>query len=233
MTENQQTPYSSSSFPTIAPRKRLGVKSITSFFQRFIPGRSPVASAAPAPITAYRTPTGATRPASARAGAVSGIAHPAMTHPDRENPLPSDLSGDDYARALLDAQRSSARLGEWNRYRTLRMRLAQHKYAGGKYRESLELLMDIWYLDLNGPRDINRLHGAQLGTEAPGFDPRLGQVSTTVQRKVRRIANILNLSMDEMQAIFFAVAGPSYRAYHLPLPPREAWFKIGSGLLAS
>jgi hypothetical protein len=203
------------------------VNSISSFFQRIASALTPAPPVppAPAPVTAYRQ---------ARTSAVSGIAHPAMTlPPDRENPLPADLSGDEYARALLEAQRSSARLGEWNRYRTLRMRLAQHKYAGGRYREALELLMDVWYLDLNGPRDINRLHGAQLGTEAPGFDPRLGQVSTTVQRKVRRIANILNMSMDEMQVIFFAVAGPTHRAYHLPLPPREAWFKIGSGLLPS
>lgn len=201
------------------------MKSISSFFQRVASVLVPAPPTAPAPVTNYRQ---------VRSSVVSGIAHPAMTTPpDRENPLPSDLYGDDYARALLEAQRASARLGEWNRYRTLRMRLAQHKYAGGKYREALELLMDVWYLDLNGPRDINRLNGAQLGTESPGFDPRLGQVSTTVQRKVRRIANILNLSMDETQAIFFAVAGPTYRAYHLPLPPREAWFKIGSGLLMS
>lgn len=124
-----------------------------------------------------------------------------------------------------------ARGGQWLRYRDSHAAMADALLRRGRELEALEHLLEVWYVDLNGPRNAVPPREALLATEAPRFNPALGATRVQVRRQVRRLITQLDLDVDDVQVLFFATTSTTYRRYELPLSPSRAWPAVGAQLL--
>lgn len=101
----------------------------------------------------------------------------------------------------------------------------------GRRLEALEQLLEVWYVDLNGPRNALPPREALLATEAPPLNPARGATQMQVRKQVRRLVAQLALGADDVQVLFFATTSTIHRRYELPLSPSRAWLVVGSQLL--
>lgn len=179
----------------------------------------------------------ANRPATARAADCAVATQPA-------SPLRSVATNDAAPRikrsrarwlALSQELEAHARNGNWRTYRNTRLRMAHFLREQGHLAQALELYLDVWYLDLNGPRDAHDSrragHGARLLNEDPLFEPGRTAVAAGVPREVRRLITDLALRTENVQTIFLHVAGLTHRNHALPLLPTRAWLLVGPELL--
>ena len=120
-----------------------------------------------------------------------------------------------------------ARAGQWLRYRDGRIAMAETLLRNGRTGEALEQLLEVWFVDLNGPRNALPPREALLATEQSPLDPAAGATQARVRKQVRRLIAQLELEADELQAIFFAVTRTTYRRYRLPVSPSQAWQAVG------
>ena len=124
-----------------------------------------------------------------------------------------------------------ARAGDWQRYRATRLRLARHLRRAGRDTQALAALLDLCYLDANGPRTIGSFSGARLGTEDPSFDPARAPLDSGLLRQALALAARLNMDLPALQLLYLDVATVTWRALRLPLSPKVAWMQIGPALL--
>lgn len=179
----------------------------------------------------------ANRPATAQGADVARAAQPASSlHSVATNPaaLRIDRSRARWL-ALSQDLEAHARNGNWRSYRNTRLRMAQFLRELDHPAQALELYLDVWYLDLNGPRDAQDSrragHGARLLNEDPLFEPGRSAVPAGVPREVRRLTATLALRAVNVQTIFLHVAGLTHRNHALPLLPTSAWLLVGTELL--
>lgn len=137
--------------------------------------------------------------------------------------------------AMTKELEEHASAGNWRSYRTARLHMANFLRQKGHLAQALELYLDVWYLDLNGPRDAHEAQrgsrGARLLNEDPLFEPGRTPVAGGVQNEVERLITSLALHTESVQTIFLHVAGVTHRKYALPLLPTRAWMLIGPKLL--
>ncbi len=197
---------------------------LTSLFARFRATQRPLAS----PATAQRTP--------APTSPIDATPAPATHH--TQQPAPVRAARDRTRRrwtALSDELEAHARLGNWRSYRDTRLRMAHFLQQKGHPAQALELFLDVWYLDLNGPRDVHsatrRGRSASLLNEDPLFEPGRAPVPAGLKREVRRLVTSLSLRVETVQTIFLHVTGVTHRTHAPPLLPTQAWLIVGPELI--
>ncbi len=160
-------------------------------------------------------------PQSAAAGLFEG------SHADRiaKRPLPEDWAEQTRQLHLW------ARGGQWLHYRNRRMALADLLLKRGREVDALEQLLEVWFVDLNGPGNALPPSVALLATEAGALNPAQGGTQARVRRQVRRLMAQLEYEVDDVQSLFFATASNTYRRYRLPVSPSQAWLAVGAHLL--
>ncbi len=139
--------------------------------------------------------------------------------------LPADLPERE---RLLDLW---AQGSQWLHYRDGRAAMAETFLRSGRGVEALEQLLEVWYIDLNGPRNAQPPSEALLLTEAPPFDARQGATRAHVRRQVRHLMAQLRLEVDDIQALYFAATTTTHRRHGLPLSPAQAWLAVAAQLL--
>ncbi len=143
-----------------------------------------------------------------------------------------ELTSDRQLNRLIAQARHQLRKGNWLHYRDARLHMADLQRRRGHLVEALTLYLDVWYLDLNGPRDsLGPNEGAFLGTEDPPFDPGRAAARSPARRPVRKLMHALELQPRHVQTLFFDAAGPTFHTLDLPLAPSDAWQRIGPELL--
>jgi hypothetical protein len=146
--------------------------------------------------------------------------------------LPEATRGDRQMSRLIAQARAHVRKGDWLRYRDTRLEMAVLQRRRGELVEALALYLDVWYLDLNGPRDsLGADSGALLGTEDPPFDPSRAALRSPSRRAVRKIMNALDLMPSHVQPLFRDAVASTHQTLGLPLSPAQAWLRIGPELL--
>lgn len=116
-----------------------------------------------------------------------------------------------------------ARDGNWLLYRNARFEMAEVRRKQDRLLEALELYLEVWYLDLNGPRDCWGVSGVRRLYEDAPFQPADGMTTPLVARWVIRIAERLFLDAPRLERQFTEIATRLYQSMNLPLTPREAW----------
>lgn len=199
--------------------------------------RAPMLRAVRPPVdalSAVAPPPAPARRAPAQAGAPSGARMADLTRAPASGGAPSsrEPANDRQLNRLLAQARHHLRKGNWLHYRDLRLSMADLQRRRGHLLDALTLYLDVWYIDLNGPRDsLGPEQGAMLGTEDPEFDPRRAAPRSPARRAVRKLMHALDLQPRHVHTLFLDAAGPTYHTLNLPLTPSEAWARIGPELL--
>jgi len=134
-------------------------------------------------------------------------------------------------RQLRRSLTQHARDGNWLLYRNARFEMAEVRRKQDRLREALELYLEVWYLDLNGPNDCWGVSGVRRLYEEAPFNPVNGLTTPMVARWVNRIAERLLLDARQVELLFAEIATRLYQAMGLPLTPRDAWRSVRVDLL--
>ncbi len=116
-----------------------------------------------------------------------------------------------------------AREGNWLLYRNTRFDMAEVRRRQVRLREALDIYLEVWYLDLNGPQDSWGVVESRRLYETTAFQPSRGLTTPVVARWTNRLGVRLDVDRQGMERLFGEIATRLYRTLELPLTPREAW----------
>lgn len=132
-------------------------------------------------------------------------------------------SGEGQWRKLNRAAAQHARDGNWLLFRNARFEMAEIRRKQARLREALEIYLEVWYFDLNSPRDAWGVSGARRIYESAPFSPAQGITTPVVARWVNRLGVRLEMDRGQLEQKFADVAARAYRNFEMPLPPADAW----------
>jgi predicted RNA-binding Zn-ribbon protein involved in translation (DUF1610 family) len=133
-------------------------------------------------------------------------------------------SSNDVEWALLTEQSlDHARDKNWGLYRNTRFALAEVLVAEDKLAPALDLLLEVCFLDLNGPSNHGAVTDPELLRLFPPFDPTSGDLAPGILARVEQAVRRLDYSNDTLKARFLTIADKLSRSLHLPLNPAKAW----------
>ncbi len=113
--------------------------------------------------------------------------------------------------------------GNWLLYRNARFEMAEVRRNQDRLRDALEIYLEVWYLDLNGPHDCWGISGVRRLYEDAPFQPADGMTTPLVARWAIRLAERLFLDSTQVERLFMEIATRLYQAMNLPRTPRDAW----------
>ncbi len=134
-------------------------------------------------------------------------------------------------RTLKRSATLHARDGNWLLYRNARYGMAELRRKQGRLREALDLYLEVWYLDLNGPHDCWGVVAARRVYETVPFSPDQGLTTPAVSRWVNRVSVRLDLERAQLERLFLDIALRAYRTLNLPLTPQEAWRTVATEIV--
>lgn len=116
--------------------------------------------------------------------------------------------------------------GNWLLYRNARFEMAEIRRRQGRHKEAVDVYLEVWYLDLNGPHDCWGVIGARRVYESSPFQPNDGMTTPVVARWVNRLGIRMDVEKAYIERLFGEIALKAYRTLNLPVTPREAWAVI-------
>jgi len=109
----------------------------------------------------------------------------------------------------------------WGLYRNAKFELSQNSHRRGNPQEALELMLEVCYLDLNGPRNLSGNKSMKSFSVHEGF------LADGVLDRIIRYGKELSFTLDDIGNCFSMVADKDdVRRIRLPLGPDKAWSKI-------
>jgi len=124
-------------------------------------------------------------------------------------------------------QIAHAKEWDWGLYRNDRFQIAEFQRAAGRIGKALMLLLEVCYLDLNGPNNCGGMRESpDLLSEYPPFKPDPEGLAPAIIDLLNRIAVYLGLDLDHMRIQFIEIAGIGQSQINSPLSPRDAWEQL-------
>ncbi len=111
----------------------------------------------------------------------------------------------------------------WGLYSNTRMAMAFHLEKEGRFKHALQILLEVCYLDLNGPNNMGGITDSELLKEFPQWDVSLAFTAPAILNKIIKLAEQLNISKDDVQRIFSEVAERTRKSIKTPVPVESAW----------
>ena len=91
---------------------------------------------------------------------------------------------------------------------------------------ALSTLLEICYLDLNGPSNLGGVTDEEFLKEFPPWDATKGWTAPALIEWINDLMKKLNYSIDEVYNIYLKTANRNFRALKLPVTPGDAWIKL-------
>lgn len=121
--------------------------------------------------------------------------------------------------------------GNWLLYRNARFEMAELRRRQARLKEALQIYLEVWYLDLNGPHDCWGMMGQRRVYESAPWHPADGLTTPVVARWTHRLAAHAHWDMEVVERNFRQIAERSFRQLGLPLSPAEAWRTLRNELV--
>lgn len=115
---------------------------------------------------------------------------------------------------------------DWGLYRCVRYSMSRILAKEGKQRQALSFLLEVCFLDLNGPNNCGGERDPQLLREFPPFNPKFGDLAPAVVGDIHDAMQDTEQNLAAVEAAFFQMARTVAPSLHLPLPPDKAWRKL-------
>jgi hypothetical protein len=163
-----------------------------------------------------------------------------------ETPWPTWKNGQPYSESdkeWQDLQQSAmkdAKARDWGLYRNDRLNMAIHLRKEGKTKSALDFLLEVHYLDINGPENSglgrpplwSKEDAAEIGIKE--WDPSSVCASTApgIVEWTWKDAVSSGMDLAALREHFLTVATKQHKALRLPVTPEAAWPKLQSALEA-
>ena len=119
-----------------------------------------------------------------------------------------------------------AELFNWGIYRNIRFKMAQLLIREKRFKQALESLLEICYLDINGPVNCGKIDW-ELFKKFPPFNKKLGFFAPGILKIVNDIITELNISKTEVANKFILRSEKLFfNLKILPLKPKEVWLRL-------
>ena len=109
--------------------------------------------------------------------------------------------------------------GNFGLYRNMRFEMAEFLAKEKRYKDALEMYLEVCYLDLNGPNNSTKFGN-------PAFDATMGFLAPGVIKRILISAKRINFTIAQIQNLFINRNIRIYKAMKLPLTPEYCWKKI-------
>jgi hypothetical protein len=120
-----------------------------------------------------------------------------------------------------------AKQQDWGLYRNDRFQIAEFQRAAGKVTTALSILLEVCYLDLNGPNNCGGFkQDPELLKEYPPFRPNPNGLAPGIVERISRITRALELDEQRLKAQFTEQAEIVQRQLSTPLDPTMAWNQL-------
>jgi len=114
-----------------------------------------------------------------------------------------------------------ARQNNWGLFRNSRYGMFAILNAEKRFKEALEMLLEVCYYDINGPNNLSATNGNTL-KQFPLFDPESGITAPALISSIKELKEQLNLRWVDIKTIFIERA-TKVRIKTMPLSPEKAW----------
>ncbi len=135
--------------------------------------------------------------------------------------------------ALLgEAAADHVRQKNWGLYRNARFDMSELLSKQGQHERALALLLEVCYVDLNGPRNCGGDGEFDLSDAFPPFDLEMSDLAGGVIARVSQAMQRTGLDLRGVESQFAKVATRLAQSIPLPLTPKKAWRKLKRELRA-
>lgn len=119
-----------------------------------------------------------------------------------------------------------ARKNNWGLYRNNKLDMGRFLELEGRLKAALKHYLEICYIDLNGPANLN----GSVVEGYPPFDPKHSYLAPGIIKFAKKLINKMGLEQVEISKIFFSIADMDFGLLMLPINPTTAWDQIKSEL---
>ncbi len=117
-----------------------------------------------------------------------------------------------------------AKQQDWGLYRNDRFQIAEFQRAAGKVITALSILLEVCYLDLNGPNNCGGFkQDPELLKEYPPFKPNPNGLAPGIVERIMKIIRALDVDEQRLKDQFTKQAEIVQRQLSTPLDPTKAW----------
>lgn len=116
--------------------------------------------------------------------------------------------------------------GNWGLYRNTKFEMAEILRKEGRLKDSLAKYLEVFYIDINGPRNI----GGWLPPRPDPFSPKDAFLAPGIFHKVSSLVEKLSLTTPELANLYQEISERNYDALKLLVPPEVAWFRLRTEL---
>ena len=154
-----------------------------------------------------------------------------------QSQLGRQITDNELKTAICELQQAvHAKEQDWGLYRNDRFQIAEFQRADGLVGKALSTLLEVCYIDLNGPNNCGGLKQTpELINEFPPFKPDPKGLAPGIIERVARLTGYLKLNHEQIEAQFIEIARAVQRQHHTPLDPASAWnqFELSVGQMTS
>jgi hypothetical protein len=113
--------------------------------------------------------------------------------------------------------------GNWGLYRNTRFSMAQLLICEGRHRAALDTLMEVSYLDANGPRNMSGVEDPEIVRKFPPFTPKDAFQAPAIVESIETLADWLDLTPRDLKEAYSKVTERLYKDMNLPVSPQDGW----------
>ena len=100
----------------------------------------------------------------------------------------------------------------------------------GRNEQYIRLMLEVCYLDLNGPNNCGDLDDPTIRRQYPPFNPKDGMLAPGIIRLVSKMISDLKIQPNQLRDMFLEVAAQAQASLKLTLSPDKAWRKLKKGI---
>jgi hypothetical protein len=131
----------------------------------------------------------------------------------------------------LKKQEIHSKQQDWGLYRNVRFQLSEFDRSEGKIASAFALLLEVCYLDLNGPNNCGAfLDNADLLEKLPPFKPNPEGLAPRIIELVCTLARAMKLPNEHIEKEFKSISGEIHDRIKTPLDPIGAWLQMKPAL---
>ena len=121
----------------------------------------------------------------------------------------------------------------WGLYRNARFSMAEILKKESKPLQAIDLLLEVCYLDLNGPNNCGGVKDGELLKQFPPFDPKTGELLPGIVGRLYEIMVDSGQTAKMLEPRFVEIGNRLFKSLGLPLQPDKAWRKIKREITAA
>lgn len=137
-----------------------------------------------------------------------------------KEPSENDVKWSLFNKDLLKYAQST----NWCMYSSTRFQMAEILRKEQRLERALQIYLEVCYIDLNGPSNMDRIDDSELLEELPLFDPeKLAFLAPGVIDRIKLIMKKMSFDKEKINTMFIEHNSKIEKHLRLPIPAKRAW----------